>query len=414
MGQSQTWNGNVLNDAGNVASDVVGFFEGPPGDPGRIRACADQVDALITRFDADHRGLNESVDELTTSWSGDGATQFRTTWYGGGTQVAPDKVLSDAHAKLSGFSRNLRDYADQLEHAQNEHWIQMEILVALTVLNAAQLGADPATNAAEVGVATGAAVGSSFALADIGALAIDGAFIGFGSDVVSQLGADLMDRLDPAFDSTGDHAVALFNPEEAVLSGVIGAGSGVLFGAGARVLGGLLTRSATELVATDAATSIDDIVSIDGAASLDPAAGAASAPDPGAQSNFMAPGEQFAANASKTEPLDGYHDVISHGSPVDFGQTPDAWLNGRNFDHRAVARLLAKDPNYTGGPVRLIACNTGGDGATAAQNLANKLGTEVLAPTDKVWAFRTGRLVVGPDWNAPTGGWTSFFPKRPA
>ena len=34
-----------------------------------------------------------------------------------------------------GFVRNLRDYADKLEQAQNEHWIRMGILAAPTVVN---------------------------------------------------------------------------------------------------------------------------------------------------------------------------------------------------------------------------------------------------------------------------------------
>ncbi|HEX6539684.1 MAG TPA: WXG100 family type VII secretion target, partial [Candidatus Dormibacteraeota bacterium] len=149
----QTWNGDLVHDAGNVVSDIGGWFSGPPGDPGRIRQAAGQLESLGDRLDRDRRGLNEAIDELTRSWQGDGATQFHETWYGAGGGAAPATVMADAHTQLAGFVRNLRDYADKLEQAQNEHWIQMGILAALTVVNVAQLGADPATDAAEVGVA---------------------------------------------------------------------------------------------------------------------------------------------------------------------------------------------------------------------------------------------------------------------
>ena len=218
----QTWNGNVLNDAGNVASDVVSWLSGPPGDPGRIRQVASQVEALADRFDRDRRGLNEAVDELTRSWQGDGAGQFHQTWYEGGGSQAPATVLTSAHAQLTGFVTNLRDYADKLEQAQNEHWIQMGIMAALTVVNAVQLGADPATDAAEV--ATGVT------LATVGTMTIQGAFIGLSSGVIAQLGADVLDHLDSQFDQTGDHATSWFNPDQALLSGLEGGAGGALLG----------------------------------------------------------------------------------------------------------------------------------------------------------------------------------------
>jgi len=73
--------------------------------------------------------------------------------------------------------------------------------------------------------------------------------------------------------------------------------------------------------------------------------------------------------------------------------------------------MILNDPNYTGGPIRLLACNTGACGATAAQNLANKLGVDVLAPNNLVWAFPNGTLMVTP---TPTVGnvgfWLTFTP----
>jgi hypothetical protein len=133
----------------------------------------------------------------------------------------------------------------------------------------------------------------------------------------------------------------------------------------------------------------------------------------GGQSNFMASSEKFAEYAARAKPLEGYHDVIVHGAAGDFGATADAWSTGTEFSHRALAALIERDPGYLGGPIRLLACDTGGVGATAAQDLANRLGVEVLAPTDTLWAYPSGNLVVGPTPTSPAGGWEAFFPGGP-
>jgi RHS repeat-associated protein len=133
----------------------------------------------------------------------------------------------------------------------------------------------------------------------------------------------------------------------------------------------------------------------------------------GSASDFMAPGEQFALNASNTTPLQGYHDVIVHGSPDDFGASATSWSDGTNFSHRVLARLIEQDPTYQGGPIRLLSCSTGASACGAAKNLANKLGVEVMAPTDTLWAFPSGRLVIGPTYTRNTGSWVVFSPGRP-
>ena len=71
---------------------------------------------------------------------------------------------------------------------------------------------------------------------------------------------------------------------------------------------------------------------------------------------------------------------------------------------------MSADPSYTGGPVRLISCETGAPGAAAAQNLANKLGVDVMAPNDVVWAYPNGDLTVGPTQYDRSGGWDTFSP----
>jgi uncharacterized protein YukE len=153
----------------------VGFITGPPGDPGRIRQVAKQVEDLSARYDADQRAINEAVDELLRTWHGDSATDFAAKWYGGSGGPAATAVLADAKQKLDGFAKKLNDYADQLEHTQHDHWIQTALMAGLTVLNVAQLGLDPATDAAEVGLAT------------VGTMALRQGAIAFGSNLDGQL-----------------------------------------------------------------------------------------------------------------------------------------------------------------------------------------------------------------------------------
>ncbi len=53
-----------------------------------------------------------------------------------------------------------------------------------------------------------------------------------------------------------------------------------------------------------------------------------------------------------------------------------------------VVDAIRSNPNYRGGPVRLISCHSGADARPPelplAQSVANELGVPVYAPTDKV------------------------------
>ncbi len=131
------------------------------------------------------------------------------------------------------------------------------------------------------------------------------------------------------------------------------------------------------------------------------------APGLSRQVNFMEAGDDFATFAQRTPPLGGYTDVIIHGSPHGFARAP----TGPMINHQTLARMLSRSPDYTGGPIRLLSCSTGAPGATAAQNLARKVGVEVLAPSDTLWAFPSGRLTIGPNALANTGEWVQHLPK---
>lgn len=71
---------------------------------------------------------------------------------------------------------------------------------------------------------------------------------------------------------------------------------------------------------------------------------------------------------------------------------------------------MKHDIGYKSGPIRLISCSTGTK--EFAQNFANKMGVEVIAPSDTVWAHSDGRLTIGPKSYINNGNWNTFKPKK--
>ncbi|MCX4919894.1 RHS repeat-associated core domain-containing protein [Streptomyces sp. NBC_00687] len=130
------------------------------------------------------------------------------------------------------------------------------------------------------------------------------------------------------------------------------------------------------------------------------------------QLNLMAEGELFGQYAKKSTAAPGYYDVIIHGMPNSFGRTADAWKKGEQMGHRTLAKLIRQDPNWDGGPIRLVSCQSGSLSGCGAQNLSNALGVEVLAPTTKIWAWSNGRFRLSDEFMGhPIGDWINYFPK---
>lgn len=121
-------------------------------------------------------------------------------------------------------------------------------------------------------------------------------------------------------------------------------------------------------------------------------------------------GEAFGRNAAKAKPLPGYTDVIIHGRLET--DRVSVFHNGGwvDLDQRRLASFIKKNSEYKNGPIRLISCNMGAK--DFAQHLANKIGVEVMAPSDTVWAFPNGKLTIGPNQFANTGTWKVFKPRR--
>lgn len=124
---------------------------------------------------------------------------------------------------------------------------------------------------------------------------------------------------------------------------------------------------------------------------------------------FLTQSDPLFKNAEFIEPIEGYQDIVCHGDKLGF-----VWkdLNGveSTVSVNEFAEILKNSPVYKGGPIRLISCETGADGAIAAQYLAKALGEEVMAPTDIVWVKTNGEMIIGPDQWTNTGTWKIFKP----
>ena len=108
----------------------------------------------------------------------------------------------------------------------------------------------------------------------------------------------------------------------------------------------------------------------------------------------MEPNDSFYRNVLQNPTIDssGYYDIIAHGSPNSIEMN----INGQRqvIDHRMLASMLEHSDDYMGQDIRLLSCSTGSLDDGFAQNLANKMNVNVLAPTDILWAYNNGAMVV--------------------
>jgi hypothetical protein len=115
------------------------------------------------------------------------------------------------------------------------------------------------------------------------------------------------------------------------------------------------------------------------------------------------------AALNKIKPASNYYDVIVHGDSTSF------WVNRNGtwipVDHRSLATFM-RSSGYKGGPVRLISCQAGNPFSVfpVAQNLSNKLGVEVIAPSATLWVHPDGRLSLGKLATDTYGTWESLMP----
>ena len=118
--------------------------------------------------------------------------------------------------------------------------------------------------------------------------------------------------------------------------------------------------------------------------------------------------------AKRVKKLDGYTDVAVHGNPnsISVMVKKDGVEKEIVLDHRRLAKFLKHDKGYNGGKIRLVSCKTGSKTGMFAQNLANKMGVTVRAPSDTLYIFPNGKMVVGPSKFRNTGRWIEYHPQK--
>ena len=119
--------------------------------------------------------------------------------------------------------------------------------------------------------------------------------------------------------------------------------------------------------------------------------------------------DPLGAYARNVRPLDGHYDVAAHGNELQV-QVHGAEGQAERLGADKLAKLIVEQPDYDGGPVRLLSCFTGSSPTGIAQQLADRLGVNVVAPSSKLWMWPDGEMAVGLDWKRPTGGWITHEP----
>lgn len=98
-------------------------------------------------------------------------------------------------------------------------------------------------------------------------------------------------------------------------------------------------------------------------------------------------------NSKKVKPIDGFMDYTFHGYPdcIMYETT-----NGVNtyYNAKECADIIKNDPDYNGGNIRLLACQTGSSDYGFARQLSDELGVDVVAPTERLWIKENGEIFI--------------------
>jgi hypothetical protein len=161
----------------------------------------------------------------------------------------------------------------------------------------------------------------------------------------------------------------------------------------------------------------DDATTINGG--VDPSGIVSAATSTPAGLAFFAPNDRAMAVAADLKPVEGYRTYDLHGT----SSTVTAWDGAaeRDLSPSEFAAIVRADPGWDGSPIRLFSCDTGKGANPFAQQLADELEVEVLAPTQLAWSDSFGQFwaasaTIGVHGETrstwpPDGEFSSFRPK---
>lgn len=104
--------------------------------------------------------------------------------------------------------------------------------------------------------------------------------------------------------------------------------------------------------------------------------------------------------ARRARPLDGFQDVVAHGTPT--GIYDDV---GNLLSSSEAAAIIRETPSWGGQNVRLLSCSSGCPTGSFAQGLADELGVTVRAPTVDFYVNSRGVPKLDPG-----GQWINYVP----
>ena len=129
-----------------------------------------------------------------------------------------------------------------------------------------------------------------------------------------------------------------------------------------------------------------------------------------ASTAFLNRGDKLYQYSKNIKPIDGFEDIVVHGDTVGFA-FKDANGNVSDVTPREFAEIVRESGLYHGGDIRLISCEAGKDGAFTAQLFANEMGVRVMAPSDTVYVYSDGRMLVSSNGLTEDGKWIIFEPQ---
>lgn len=139
---------------------------------------------------------------------------------------------------------------------------------------------------------------------------------------------------------------------------------------------------------------------------------------------YMSIKDQFYKNLENVPPLEGFKDIACHADPFLFSfNDPETGETVQELTAQQFYNRLVNDGVKFTQPIRLFSCESGKYEDGLAQQFANLVGVNVLAPTKEIFTVEQGYVVLADDeddaaelirtakekWNQE--GWVLFEPK---
>ncbi|MFH8591248.1 WXG100 family type VII secretion target [Streptomyces rimosus] len=424
---------SAADKAKEIVQDLTGMWW-PEGDEDELREAARAWRTFADDVEDVTAAAHKPAQDVIDNNKGPGIEAFGEFWrkYHGGGKGYLDDVASAAR----DMAKALDKFADQIAEAKTKIRHELEIAGAVLVAGTAlalftggisEIAAAGATEAIIAAAGT-AGVAVSATVAEIAGTVLATAAIGSVEAitvdvVVAQGGRNLL----------GDqHGINLAEIKDAGTSGLLfgGAFGGAARGAKAVADAGGIKNvlSGMKLDGLQLRPAIDQMGKrrtweLYRAESSDAMAPPARAGDDvlpsghpiyhGKQTTTIGYDTRTLSNAERVRRVPGLHDIVVHGT--DEGTFIAGHMNpaGKmkttyHISPHQVVEAIRNNPNYTGGPVRLVSCHSGAGAEPLGQSVANELGVRVYAPTNRMGVDR--KLGIQEPVIDKGGYWRIFLP----